>query len=70
MITQQEKNQIIEDEMRQEYQNDCFIFYSTLINTLKKSREGTGYLSLEDISRAIKESLGEDTKFLIKELQK
>jgi len=37
---------------------------------LKESREGEGTLSLRDIAKILKEVLGDDIEFLIKEIQK
>lgn len=51
------------------YENKKEFLVHELFSLIKKTREQEG-LTIEEISNVIKSAMGEDTQFLIKELQK
>ena len=68
MINQDKINQMEIEKEQAEYNSDRIFLSQEIMDAIKKSREGIGYLTIKDIAMCVHEAMGEDTEKLIEEL--
>jgi hypothetical protein len=68
MMNQEKINEMEIEKETAEYNSDKIFFSKEIIDSIKRSREGIGYLTIENIAMCIQEAMGEDTEKLIEEL--
>lgn len=69
-----EKKQELEEQIKTDYQEEMEYTYTNIIQAIKRARNQTGYLNLNQIAKAVMLGIGDDfplfLKILVKELNK